>query len=364
MDRNLPTHDLTRTVLAVLFLGSLLTGSFWILRPFLGPLTWAVLLVVATWPALGFLQSVTGGRRSVAVAILMFLVVMVFVLPLTLILSVLVENAPAIAAWVKTLPDRVTETPPGWLVELPFVGPELGATWTEWAAEGPSGLQTRLAPHADELASWFVSQVGGFGLGVVHVGLMLLLSGVLYAKGDSFAGDVRQFARRLAGDRGDRTAVLAASAVRAVALGVVVTALVQSAVGGLGVLVAGIPAAGVLTAVMFVASVAQIGAAPVLALAAVWLFVQGESGWGIGMIVWTVLVGSLDNVIRPLLIKKGIDLPLVLVFSGVVGGLIAFGAVGLFAGPVVLAVGHTLLCAWMAEAGPSAEEHTASMDRV
>ncbi|MEQ1633617.1 MAG: AI-2E family transporter, partial [Planctomycetota bacterium] len=98
--------------------------------------------------------------------------------------------------------------------------------------------------------------------------------------------------------------------------------------------------------------------------AAVWLFVQGENGWGIAMIVWTVFVGSIDNVIRPLLIKKGIDLPLVLVFSGVVGGLIAFGAVGLFAGPVVLAVGHTLLCAWMAEAGPSDEEHTASMDRV
>ena len=364
MDRNEPTHDLTRTVLAVLFLGSLLAASFWILRPFLGPLTWAVLLVVATWPALGFFQRVTGGRRGVAVAVLLSLVLLVFVVPLTLILWVLVDNAPAIAAWVKSLPDLVTETPPGWLRDLPLVGPQLGATWSEWAAEGPSGLQTRLAPHADLLAAWFAGQIGDFGLGILNVGLMLLLAGVLYAKGDSFAGDVRQFARRLGGDRGDRTAVLAASAVRAVALGVVVTALVQSAVGGLGVLIAGIPAAGVLTAVMFISSVAQIGAAPVLALAAVWLFVQGESGWGIGMIVWTLFVGSLDNVIRPLLIKKGIDLPLLLVFSGVVGGLIAFGAVGLCAGPVVLAVGHTLLCAWMAEAGQSAADEQAALDRV
>jgi predicted PurR-regulated permease PerM len=153
--------------------------------------------------------------------------------------------------------------------------------------------------------------------------------------------------------------VLAAQGVRAVAIGVVVTALVQSLVGGLGLVIAGVPVAGLLTAIMFVASLAQIGAAPVLALAAVWLFVHDSYSWGIAMIAWTVLVASLDNIIRPLLIKKGVDLPLVLLFAGVIGGLIAFGPVGLFIGPVVLAIGYTLLTTWIAEAGAESADEVA-----
>jgi predicted PurR-regulated permease PerM len=143
--------------------------------------------------------------------------------------------------------------------------------------------------------------------------------------------------------------VLAARSIRAVAIGVVVTALVQAVMGGIALVVAGVPFPGLLTALMFLASLAQIGAAPVLLLTAVWLFVQDSYGWGIAMLVWMVVVGSLDNIIRPLLIKKGVDLPLVLLFLGVIGGLVAFGVVGLFIGPVVLAVGYTLLSAWIAD---------------
>jgi predicted PurR-regulated permease PerM len=349
MDHPTPSRDLARTFLAVLFLGGLLVTSFWILRPFLVPLLWAVLLVVATWPTLAWLQNHCAGRRWLAVTVMVLLLLLVFFVPFSLIIWVLVDNAPAIAAWLKDLPERALIGPPDWVRDVPLFGERVATTWTQWAAEGRQGLQTRLAPYADDLAAWFVEQVGGVGLVFLHFLLTVVFAGILYAKGESFADNVRQFARRLAGERGDRAAMLAAAAVRAVAFGVVVTALVQAAVGGLGVITAGIPAAGILTGVMFVSSVAQIGAAPVLALAAIWLFAQGSTGWGIAMIVWTVLVGSLDNVIRPLLIRKGVDLPLALVFTGVIGGLMAFGAVGLFAGPVVLAVGHTLITAWMAE---------------
>ena len=184
---------------------------------------------------------------------------------------------------------------------------------------------------------------------MLHFLLTLLLTGVLFAKGEACGLSVLRFSRRLAGVRGERAAVLAAKSVRAVAIGVVVTALVQSIAGGLGLLIAGVPAAGLLTALMFVASIAQVGAAPVLLLASVWLFVQGASGWGVALVAWAIFVGSIDNVIRPLLIKKGVDLPLMLIFAGVIGGLIAYGPIGLFVGPVVLAVGHALLTAWIAE---------------
>jgi predicted PurR-regulated permease PerM len=232
--------------------------------------------------------------------------------------------------------------------------------WRELAAAGPEGLPALITPHAENLAVWFVAQAGGGARMSVHFALMLLFAGVLFARGEVLATAVRNFSRRLAGERGDRVVVLAAQGIRAVAIGVVVTALVQAVVGGIGLAIAGVPVAGLLTAVMFLTSLAQIGAAPVLALAAIWLFVNDNVGWGIAMVAWTVLVASLDNIVRPLLIRKGVELPLVLLFAGVVGGLIAFGPIGLFAGPVVLAVSYTLLSAWMAETGSETAASTAA----
>jgi predicted PurR-regulated permease PerM len=166
---------------------------------------------------------------------------------------------------------------------------------------------------------------------------------------------VDRFARRLAGPQGERAVHLGAQAVRAVALGVVVTALVQSTLGGIGLAVAGVPFAAILTALMFILGVAQIGAAPVLLGAVIWVYARSGVAWGTGFLVWAVFCSTLDNVIRPLLIRRGADLPLLLIFVGVIGGLIAFGVIGLFIGPVVLAVAYTLLIEWMSESEASDE---------
>jgi predicted PurR-regulated permease PerM len=129
----------------------------------------------------------------------------------------------------------------------------------------------------------------------------------------------------------------------------VVTALAQSVLGGVGLAVAGIPFAAILTAVMFMLAIAQIGPLLVLLPSIVWLYWSGSTGWGTFLLFWTLVVGTMDNFLRPVLIKKGADLPLLLIFAGVVGGLVAFGLIGIFVGPVVLAVGHTLLSAWINE---------------
>jgi predicted PurR-regulated permease PerM len=134
-----------------------------------------------------------------------------------------------------------------------------------------------------------------------------------------------------------------------VALGVGVTALVQALLGGLGMAMAGVPFAGLLTAVMFMLCIAQVGPMPVLLGAAGWAFWDGSTGWAVFLVVWALVVGTLDNFLRPVLIKMGADLPLLLIFAGVIGGLFAFGLVGIFVGPVVLAVGYTLLEAWMGD---------------
>jgi predicted PurR-regulated permease PerM len=138
-----------------------------------------------------------------------------------------------------------------------------------------------------------------------------------------------------------------------VALGIIVTALVQACLAGFGLLVAGVPYAAVLTALVFALCIAQLGPLPVLVLAVVWTYWSGSTGWAVALLLWTIFVTAIDNVIRPILIRKGADLPLWLVFSGVVGGLLAFGVVGLFVGPVVLAVSYSLLADWINTAEPA-----------
>ncbi len=229
-----PSRDLSRTVLAVLCIGALISSSLLILRPFLAPLIWATLLAIASWPALLWVEGRLGNRRGAAVAVMMAVLLCVFVIPFLLILGVLIEQAPSVATWFRDLLQTGLPMPPAWLANIPVVGSKLAATWTELAAAGPAGLAARVTPYAENLAAWFVSQAGGLGLLMLHFLLTLVMTSLLFAKGDTFARGVLRFAHRLAGERGERTAVLAAKSVRAVAIGVVVTALAQSAAGGLG----------------------------------------------------------------------------------------------------------------------------------
>jgi predicted PurR-regulated permease PerM len=177
--------------------------------------------------------------------------------------------------------------------------------------------------------------------------LTVIIAAVLFYGGEKVAGAVRRFARRLAGQKGEEAAILAARTIRGVALGIVVTALVQSLVAWIGFVVTGVPAAALLAAVIFILALAQLPVLLVMGPAVFWLYWKGEPVWGTVLLVWMIVVMGIDNFVRPLLIRKGVDLPLLLILTGVIGGLIAFGILGLFIGPVVLAVTHSLLEAWV-----------------
>jgi predicted PurR-regulated permease PerM len=234
---------------------------------------------------------------------------------------------------------------------MPVIGPKISAAWQEVAVAGPEGIVARIKPYSGRVAKWFVDQAGNLGKIFIQFLLTVIISAILYINGDSAADGVRRFARRLGGQRSEEVAILAGKAIRGVALGVVVTALTQSILGGIGLAVTGVPTAAVLTAVMFMLCVAQLGPGLVLIPAIIWLFWGGHNIAGSILLAWSVIVMSLDNVLRPILIKKGADLPLLLVFAGVIGGLVAFGIVGIFIGPVLLAVAFTLLKAWVEEDG-------------
>jgi len=339
--------DITRVTLSVLCIGILIAACFWIMRPFLLPLLWATMIVIATWPLMLGLQERLGGRRKPAVAVMTLALALVFFIPFTLAVLAIIDNSDQIVGWAKSLSTFALPQPPAWVEGLPFIGPRLARGWQELAAAGPGGLTSRLSPYAGKFAGWLIAKLGSVGMVVLEFMLTVILAAVLYAGGEKGATGVRAFARRLAGPRGEDAAVLASKAIRSVALGIVVTALVQSLLGGIGLAVAGVPGAAILTVVMFVFCVAQIGPAPVLLLAVGWAFWQLGTPTGVILLVWSLGVGALDNFLRPILIRRGADLPLLLIFAGVIGGLLAFGIIGLFIGPVLLAVSYTLLGAWV-----------------
>jgi predicted PurR-regulated permease PerM len=238
--------------------------------------------------------------------------------------------------------------PPDWISKIPFAGERIAAKWAELHAD-PEKLVATVVPHAQSFATWLLAQFGSIGVMLLHFLLVVAGCAILYTMGERAALGVRRFAQRLAGVRGDNAVTLAGQAIRGVAMGVVVTAIVQSLAAGLGLWIAGIPFAALLVAVIFLLGVAQLGPILVMVPAVVWLYWTDHAAMGTFLLVWTVVVGALDNFLRPVLIRRGADLPLLLIFAGVVGGLVSFGLVGVFVGPVVLAVTYTLLDAWISD---------------
>ncbi len=342
-----PVRDITRVILAVLFIILLMSASFLVLRPFLTSLVWASMLAVTTWPFMLHIQRWLWGKRALAALVMVGLLLLVLFVPLSLAIASIIARADDIVRIARGFGALTFPPPPEWVARIPLLGVKLATEWQEVASLGPRILAESLAPHARSLVSWSLAEVGNVGLILVQFLLTVVITAVLYIKGEQAANGVIQFANRLAGKYGKDAVILAGKAVRGVAAGVVVTALIQAVGGGLGLALSGVPAAVVLTAVMFVLCVAQLGPLPVLVPAVAWLFWTDQVFWGTVMVGWALVIGLIDNVLRPLLIKKGADLPLLLIFVGVIGGLLAFGVIGLFVGPVILAVTYTLLKAWV-----------------
>jgi predicted PurR-regulated permease PerM len=219
--------------------------------------------------------------------------------------------------------------------------------WQRLDTLGVQDATVRVAPYAGGVIKWFATQLGSVGVLLLEFLLTVILAAAMYAGGELGTQRLLRFGRRLAGSGGENAIYLAGQTIRGVALGVVVTAVVQSLFAALGLIIAGVPFAGALTGAMLLLSIAQIGVIPVLGAVVAWLYWTGESAWGTFMLIWMIVAGTMDNFLRPILIKKGADLPLLLVFAGVIGGLIAFGLIGIFVGPVILAVADKLLVAWI-----------------
>ncbi len=344
---NAPPRDLARLLLSVLVIGGLLLASLYVVRPFLPATIWAITIVVATWPLLLRIDAALWGRRTLAALLTSLVVLIIFVVPFWLATSTILDHADELIRLARSAETFKLPPLPPWISALPLIGPELERGLSEIEQSGVAALARRLAPYAGQATQWFVALAGSFGLLVLQFLLTVIIAAIIHVRGEAAGALVLRFACRLGGERGEELARLSGHAIRAVAVGVMVTALAESVVGGAGMWLAGVPLAPVLTAILFVTCVAQAGPGLVLIPVILWMFAFRDAGPAVLLIVVLGLAIAIDTVLRPVLIRKEADLPTLLVLVGVIGGLAAFGLVGIFVGPAVLAVTYTLFRAWL-----------------
>ena len=342
-------EDLTQRTLAILFIAALLGICLWIVRPFLPATIWATTLVIATWPIMRRVEARLWHSRALAVTGMTLALLLVFVVPFWLAIGTIVKNSGEIVHWAEAAAAMDFPKPPTWVEEIPLIGQSIALAWQNIADSEARDLMQRIRPYAGMLTEWFIGAVGSFGLVLMQFLLTIAVSALLYARGERAGAYVTRFGIRLAGDRGRQAVVLAGQAIRGVALGVVVTAFIQAAIGAAALFITSVPYAPVLSALLFMLCIAQLGPALVLVPAVAWMYWSGEPVPATVLLVCSLVAISADNVLRPILIRRGVDLPLLLILVGVVGGLVAFGLIGIFLGPTVLAVGYTLLDAWISE---------------
>jgi predicted PurR-regulated permease PerM len=382
--------------LAALFL--LLIACFAVLRPFITAVLWAVVMCFSLWPVQRRLTSWLGNRRTLAALLTTMMIMLVLVVPFAVIGFSLADDARALGRatvkWVEAGPPK----PPTWLEKIPVVGGQAKSYWVEFAADSAELIQqvkeaasemsmvhtnqvVPVAPEpAPELAappspppsmeesklvqrlqrlfasarSWLFRAGLAIGRGVVEVALSVFLAFFMFRDGAAVAERLTTGVGRIAGERGKHLLEVAGNTVRGVVYGILGTALVQGALAGIGFFIAGVPGAALLGLLTFFLSVVPVGPPLVWVPAVIWLFHQGSTGWAIFMLAWGFGVSSVDNVVKPWLISQGSHMPFILIFFGVIGGALAFGFIGVFLGPTLLAVTYRMIEEWSAVSSATA----------
>ncbi|MDO8932562.1 MAG: AI-2E family transporter [Rhodocyclaceae bacterium] len=336
--------------LAILALALLVGGCVLVLRPFLTALIWAAILASTSWPAFLWLDRSVGQRRVLAASLMTLLVTVVLLGPVAAVALALADNVAelgraATALFKDGLPDA-----PGWLVNLPLVGQSIYDYWQEFAHDGRH-LMTELQKLAKPAQDAALAGGRIVGRGVIDITLSVFLAFFFFLHGEALARRLGVALGRLSGNRAAYLLGVARGTVTGVIYGILGTGLAQGILAAIGFAVAGVPGAVLLGVATFFLSVVPVGPPLVWGGAAIWLFQQGEPAWGTFVAAWGFFVVSMvDNLLKPLIISRGASLPFAIVFLGVLGGMLAFGVIGAFLGPALLAVGYRLAIEWTAMA--------------
>jgi predicted PurR-regulated permease PerM len=355
--RAVPPIDLA---IRLTLIAGLLSWSVILVRPFLHPIIWGAVLAVAVGPWFERISATLGNRRKTTAALFFVVPLLLLLVPATLIVDSIVTEVQALSengeAGKFTVP-----APPKELAAAPLVGKKLYEIWD--AAHGDlAGTLQKFSPQLLE----FRETLGGLARGIVAALITfffaLIAMAVFLVTAVEASQTVRGLSRRVAGDRGERLVSLARDTTRSVAKGIVGVALIQAAMGGVACALAGVPGAGILTIAMVIVAVAQLPTILILGPVAGYLFMNDSLVVAVTFSVWTLVVGVIDNVLKPLLLGKGVAVPMIVVFLGAIGGLLTSGVLGLFVGPVVLVIAFTLINSWAVLSPPPLAPETEAQE--
>jgi predicted PurR-regulated permease PerM len=320
-----------------------------VFAPFLVLMVWSLILAITLYPLQRMLASRMGGRQGLAATVIAILGVALIVVPAAVLLNSVGDSVQRLIDDVRADTFQVPAPPPS-VAALPIVGERIHGFWQQAHDDLPA-LVHSLQPKIGEFAKSALLMVASIGGGILELMAALIVGAIMMAFGDSGERAIRGLFKRIAGvERGTQLADLSGATIRAVALGVVGVAFIQAILVGLSLLVAGIPWAGVLAGIVLVLAIAQIPAAIVILPAIAYIWLSGEYGNGaaIGYTVLLLVAGLADNVLKPLMLGRGVDAPMPLILIGALGGMAARGIVGMFVGAVLLALGYRLVQDWVA----------------
>ena len=330
--------------LAAVFI--MVVGCFLVLRPFLGASMLAAVVCISTWPLYLWMLRVMKGRKNVAALAMTLSLAILVILPLALVTYNLADNVAEFYDVIKQALAIGPIEPPAWLQRIPLVGGSLDQYWHLIATSQEE--MDALAKQLLEPTRNFLLSIGILlGQGVVEMSLAAFVSFFLYRDGVALVRFLNVAMDRVIGSHAVGVLVTTKNTIQSVMYGLLGTALAQGVVATIGFFIAGVPAALMLGVATALLSLIPVGPPLIWGATALWIFYQGSVGWGIFMLLWGFfLVSGVDNILKPILISRGSNLPFVLVLFGVMGGVLAFGFVGVFIGPTLLAVGFSLLLEW------------------
>ncbi|MGQ7794632.1 AI-2E family transporter [Faunimonas sp. B44] len=333
----------------LLGLGALLAlavGCLVVIWPFLTAIMWAAVLCWSTWPVYRGYERALGGRRGLSAALMTVTVALVIVAPFALLVAALAESVGDLIGALGRVVEEGPPAPPAWIGEIPIIGESVSSYWQSLALNAPAFLAA-LGRFTGPAADVALASGAFIGVGLLELGLSVFIAFFLYLNGRQIAAYVRESSERVAGHRARRLLKLIGSTIKGVIFGLIGTALAQGLLAALGFWMAGVEQALLFGFFTFILSFLPAGPPLVWGGVAVWLVVQGDFWWGIFVAVWgALLVSTIDNLLRPYLLAQSNNLPVVLGLFGFIGGILAFGFIGIFVGPVLLAVGYSLFLEW------------------
>ncbi len=325
----------------------LVVGCFIVLQPFIIPVIWGIIIAVATYPPFARLQTALGGRRMLSAAVYVVIGLVVVIGPSLLLAGTMVD---AVRFFAREL-DRGTLTipPPPDRVESWFIiGEPLHYFW-DLASTNLQEALTRVAPELKSIGRWLLTFVGKIGIGLLNFIIAIFIAAAFLMNATGGERVAQDIAVRLVGQRGLAYAQLAQATIRSVARGILGVALIQAILAGLGFLAVGLPGAGLLALICLVLIIVQIGPALVMIPVIIYEFTVVDTTTAVIFMIWCIFVTSIDNVLKPILLGRGVNVPMLVIFLGAIGGVLSSGILGLFVGPVILALGYAVFKAWLEE---------------